>query len=63
MKQSDYVYMIYDTRQADICVAQFDTCKEVADYFNTTVESIHSTVSRLDLRKKRYRIERVELEA
>ena len=62
MKHSDHVYMIYDTKQSDVCVAQFDNIKGVANYFNKTNGFIRSTICKKKSVKNRYIIERVELE-
>ncbi len=53
--------MIYDLKNSESCVAQFDTRKEIAEYFNTTTNYIGSAISRNRKVKGRYLIERVSL--
>ena len=36
------MYAIYDTKNNDLCIAVFDKRKEVAEYFNTTVNCIRN---------------------
>lgn len=55
------VYMIYDTKNNECCVAQFDTRKEVAEYFKTSANYIGSAMSRNHKVEGRYLIERVSL--
>lgn len=56
------VYMVYDTRDSDICVGQFDNAQAVADYFGITRGGIYSGISRGVKVKHRYRVEIVEME-
>ena len=54
------MYAIYDMNYYEQCVAVFDTLKEVADFFNTTSNSISSSICRKEKRKHRFLIERIE---
>jgi hypothetical protein len=55
------VYMVYDTKDSDICVGQFDNAQEVADYFNRTKNSVHSSICQKVKFKGRYRVEIVDI--
>ena len=55
------VYMVYDTRDSDICVGQFDNAQEVADYLGKTKASLHSGICKGNKVKHRYRVEIVEI--
>lgn len=55
------MYAIYDLKDNEQCVAIFETRKEVANYFNTTVNCIGTTITRRRKRKCRYLIEKVEV--
>lgn len=57
MKLSDYVYMIYDKQE--VCIAQFDNRKQVAEYFNMDKECISSAISKGNLIKHKYLVKRV----
>lgn len=56
------VYMIYDTKSDDVSIAQFDNLNQVAEYFEMTVNTVSSGISKSHLFKWRYRIERVDIE-
>lgn len=56
------MYAIYDTKEAEQCVAVFDTRKEVAKYFGVSSNSIGSSICRKQKRKHRYLIVKIEEE-
>lgn len=56
------MYGIYDTKDNELCVGVFLSRKEVAKYFNTSYESIGSSICRKEKRGHRYLIEKIEEE-
>ena len=50
---------VYDTCNNDVLVAIFKNAITCAKYFNATQRSINSSVCRGNLRKARYRLERI----
>lgn len=54
------MYAVYDLKENEMCVGIFDCGKEVAEYFNTTQNSIFSTISHKQLKEHRYEIVRIE---
>lgn len=50
------MYAIYDLKENEACIGIFDSCKEVAEYFNTTTNTIYSLISHGYKRKKRFEI-------
>jgi hypothetical protein len=55
------VYMVYDTKDSDICIGQFDNAQETANYLGRTKGSIHSGICRKMKVKGRYRVEIVDI--
>jgi hypothetical protein len=55
------VYMMYDTKDSDVCVAQFNNVEEIAKYFNRTNNSISSSICKKNKLKARYRIEVINI--
>ena len=55
------VYMIYDLKNNECCVAQFDSQKDIAEYFNIAYKSVACAISRHYKVKNRYSIEKVSL--
>ena len=54
------MYVIYDTKDHEQCMGVFDKTKDVAAYFETSKESIRTSIARKHKRKGRYIIEKVE---
>lgn len=54
------MYGVYDTKNDEQCVGVFKYRKEIAEYFNTTVNCIGTTITRKHKRKRRFLIERIE---
>lgn len=54
------MYGIYDTKENEQCVGIFLSIKDIAKYFNTSSQSISSTICRKELRKHLYLIKRIE---
>lgn len=50
------MYAIYDLKENEMCVGVFDSCREVANYFETTENAIYSIVSRNQTKGKRFKI-------
>lgn len=53
------LYAIYDMNDYEQCVGVFDTPNELAEYFNTTSDSVLSNISRGNWRENRYEIVRL----
>lgn len=56
------MYAIYDMKNKEVCVGVFKNRKEVAHFFNTTSNSIGSSICRREKREHRYLIERIDVE-
>lgn len=56
---SDFVYMIYDFKDSEVCIAQFDNKQEAANYLNIDKECLSSAISKENLIKRKYLIKRV----
>lgn len=56
------MYAIYDTKNNEQCMGVFFSRKEVAKYFNTSPESIGSSICRKEKREHRYLIQKIEEE-
>lgn len=54
------MYGVYDTKNNEQCVGVFNDLKEIAKYFNTSVDCIGSTITRKSKRKHRYLIIKIE---
>ena len=54
------MYVIYDMKEKEQCVAIFKTRKEVAKFFNTTANSIGTSITRKHKRKHRFLIEKIK---
>lgn len=54
------MYAIYDMKESEQCVAMFKTRKEVTKYFNTTSNSIGTSITRKHKRKYRFLIEKIK---
>lgn len=54
------MYGVYDMKYYEVCVAIFNTCGEVAKYFNTSKNTIFSAITKGNLRERRYLIKKVE---
>lgn len=54
------MYAIYDVKNDEQCVAIFNYRKEVAEYFNTTVNCIGTAITRKHKRKGRFLIQKIE---
>ena len=57
-----HIICVYDTKEKDKLIAIFNSSETCAIFFKTTVNSIDSSISRTNLRLKRYRLERLKLE-
>ncbi len=55
------MYGIYDIKENEQCVGIFLAIKDIAKFFNTSSQSISSTICRGELRKHRYLIKRIEV--
>lgn len=60
-KRKKSILCVYDTKDNDRLIGVFNSTRTCANFFNTNVGVIKSTISRNNLRNHRYRIERVEL--
>lgn len=56
------VICIYDTQENDKLIAIFNSSKNCGKFFNTNPRTIDSSISKKQLRNKRYRLERVTIE-
>ena len=54
------MYAIYDTKNNEECIAVFDRLKEVAKFFNTSVNCIATEITRQHRRGWRYLIKKIE---
>lgn len=54
------MYGAYDMKNKEQCVAIFENRKEVAKFFNTTVNSIGTSITRKHKRKHRFLIEKIK---
>ena len=54
------MYGIYDMKESEQCVAIFKTRKEVAKFFDTTANSIGTSITRKHKRKYRFLIEKIK---
>lgn len=54
------MYAIYDMRDNEQCIAIFNTAKEVANYFNTTENTIWSSITKKYKREHRYIIKKIK---
>ena len=55
------ILCVYDIQEKEICIAQFDSLKELAKYFNRTKDSITCAVSRNTKIENRYEVKWVNL--
>ncbi len=54
------MYGVYDIKNKEQCVAIFKSRREVAKFFDTTVNSIATSITRKHKRKHRFLIEKIE---
>lgn len=60
MNKRENMYGIYDMKYYEQCVGIFKGREQLAKYFNTTSNSIGSTICRREKRNGRYLIIRIE---
>lgn len=54
-----YVYAVYDLKEKEQYIGIFENVKEMAEYFNSTANSLSSILCKKRLYKKRYKIEKI----
>lgn len=52
------MYAVYDIKYYEQCVGIFLDRKELAKFFNTTPNSIGSSITRNEIREKRYEVKK-----
>lgn len=53
------MYAVYDIKYYEQCVGIFLNRKELAKFFNTTPNSIGSSITRNEIREKRYEVKKI----
>ena len=53
------MYAVYDIKYYEQCVGIFFDRKELAKFFNTTPNSIGSSITRNEIREKRYEVKKI----
>jgi hypothetical protein len=56
------MYVIYDIKDNETCVGTYDTIKDIVDALGIKSNHVSSIISKKSLYKKRYKIERLEVD-